>query len=299
MSIPESQLYTWSQPQQTQAAINTHTSIRYALEDPKSLLSQRGFRSGFDYDIYLQGSYRNSTNIRADSDVDVVVQFKTGFYSNIQNSPLYNGCFSPSDYGYHLFKAEVLHSLKSYYTLDIVKPGNKSIKLAKSSNRLNADVIPCIQYRLYQQFKTSADMDRYVEGMALFTQNGNRMVVNYPKFHYEGSVNKNKDTFQTYKLIVRMFKNARNKAIEKGFVPAGIAPSYFLECLLYNAPSYLFGTNLSESYENIINYLSADINNSYVCQNCLVSLFGDTPEQWNIIDATVLLTGLQKIWRYW
>lgn len=205
----------------------------------------------------------------------------------------------PSDYKYDLFKAEVLDSLKSYYTLDIVKSSNKSIKLAKSSNRLNADVIPCIQYRFYPQFKTSADIDKYFEGMALFTQDGNRMIVNYPKFHYEGSICKNKDTLQTYKLIVRMFKNARNKAIEKGLVPAGIAPSYFLECLLYNAPSYLFGTNLSRSYEGIINYLLTDIKDLYVCQNRLVNLFGDTPEQWNIIDAIILLTGLQKLWRYW
>ncbi|NES06687.1 MAG: hypothetical protein F6K22_30035 [Okeania sp. SIO2F4] len=82
MPIPEIQLSTWAKSQQTQLAINTHESIRKALNHPISKLKLNRFAEGNNFEIYLQGYYRNKTNIRADSDVDVVVQLNTVFCSN-------------------------------------------------------------------------------------------------------------------------------------------------------------------------------------------------------------------------
>ncbi len=48
MPIPEIQLSTWAKSQQTQLAINTHESIRKALNHPKSKLKLNRFAEG-DY----------------------------------------------------------------------------------------------------------------------------------------------------------------------------------------------------------------------------------------------------------
>jgi hypothetical protein len=304
MAIPESQLSTWSNYQQPQSAVNTHTSIRLALIDSKSMLSQKGLVLGKDYEIYLQGSYRNSTNIRADSDVDVVVQLNKGFCSNKLELPiaelrLFNSFLSPVGITYQQFREYVLESLELYYGENAVKSSNKCIELEKGSNRLSADIIPCIQYRYYECFREYDDIDNYIEGMTLWTQNDGRQIINYPKLHYQGSVNKHQATDEKYKSIVRMFKNARNKSIEQNLWSEKIAPSYFLECLLYNVPDYLFDSSLQTSYSNIVMHLFQDINESYVCQNEQVYLFGDTPEQWSITDAIALVGSFNKLWRNW
>ena len=36
------------------------------------------------YDIYLQGSYQNDTNISGDSDVDVMLELKSTFYHDME-----------------------------------------------------------------------------------------------------------------------------------------------------------------------------------------------------------------------
>jgi hypothetical protein len=71
MAIPESQLETWCNQGATVTSSAAYTSIKAALGDPKSKVRD------LNTEIYLQGSYGNTTNIYADSDVDVVVQFNS------------------------------------------------------------------------------------------------------------------------------------------------------------------------------------------------------------------------------
>ena len=57
------------------------------------------------YDVFLQGSYGNDTNIRADSDVDVVVTLTDAFRRDLSNlTPpdllLYNKSFSTAAYAF-------------------------------------------------------------------------------------------------------------------------------------------------------------------------------------------------------
>ena len=76
MSIPESQLETWSHQGAITTAKATHESIGKALDSSEKL-------SQVKPEVYLQGSYRNSTNIRGDSDVDIVVQLNSTFQYDI------------------------------------------------------------------------------------------------------------------------------------------------------------------------------------------------------------------------
>ena len=67
MPIPESQLSTWSHHGAQDSSKRTHEAIR-------SVLNAHAWPHGMTYNFYLQGSYRNDTNIRGDSDVDVVLE---------------------------------------------------------------------------------------------------------------------------------------------------------------------------------------------------------------------------------
>src|SRR4029450_1975896 len=70
MAIPTTQLDTWSHQGAIATAQATHVSVRAALSHAQSLIRTH------DYEVFLQGSYRNATNIYAESDVDIVVQLK-------------------------------------------------------------------------------------------------------------------------------------------------------------------------------------------------------------------------------
>jgi tRNA nucleotidyltransferase (CCA-adding enzyme) len=84
MGIPQSQLEIWAKQGATVTAKSTHESIRNALAHERSLIKDR---IGSSVKIYLQGSYKNDTNIRADSDVDVVVELTTTFGHNAHELP--------------------------------------------------------------------------------------------------------------------------------------------------------------------------------------------------------------------
>ena len=77
MAIPESQLETWSHQGAITTAKATADSIKNALN------SYINRPDGVEFEIYLQGSYKNDTNIRGDSDVDVVAQLNSTFYNNL------------------------------------------------------------------------------------------------------------------------------------------------------------------------------------------------------------------------
>ena len=40
------------------------------------------------------------------------------------------------------------------------------------------------------------------------------------------------------------------RMVDEGMIGAGVAPSYFIEGLLYNAPKNLFGTSYEDSFVN-------------------------------------------------
>src|SRR3954464_8443719 len=84
MTIPEVQLETWSHQGPTPGAAAARSAIYTALG---STVKARGLE-GKKFDTYLQGSYRSDTNIRGESDVDVVVELESTFsHDTAQLSP--------------------------------------------------------------------------------------------------------------------------------------------------------------------------------------------------------------------
>jgi hypothetical protein len=296
MAVPTAQLDTWSHQGAMATAQATHTSVRAALSHAQSLVRL------IDYEIFLQGSYRNSTNIYAESDVDIVVQLKATYTADTSalNDPqrrLYGQAFSPATYPYANFRGDVLGSLQKYYGATAIKDGNKAIKVLAAPGRLNADVVPAVTHRVYLYY-LSDQVSKFEEGIALWDKSGRR-IVNFPKQHIQNGQDKNQRV-QRYKETVRIFKNARTYLVTKNRIHADLVPSYFLECFLYNVPDLLFVLPDKQStVRRIIEFLRDTNIAGFTCQNGLTPLFGPTPEQWNIVHAKTLVSALIDLWNGW
>lgn len=280
MGIPESQLETWSHQGAIASAKATADSIKNALN------SYSHWPDGVGFEVYLQGSYKNDTNIRADSDVDVVAQLNSCFYSNLSEDQKRVLRITPASYGWPEFRADAVNVLKRYYGQGGITEGNNSIKIAASPGRLPADVVICSQYRNYR----TVSNDNYTEGICFWSKNDARQVINYPKTHYYNGVANHQNSGGWYKPVVRLFKNCR------GSIPGDETPSYFLECMLYNVPISRFGSSYADTFCNIVNWLrEANIGNFY-CQNEQLKLFGGTAEQWSTQKAAELINKLIWLW---
>lgn len=283
MTIPESQLETWSHQGAVTTAKATADSIKNALN------SYADWPDGVDFEVYLQGSYKNNTNIRGDSDVDVVAQLNSTFYSNLSEEQKKLLGISLASYGWSDFRVDALKVLKNYYGQSQITEGNKSIKIKANNGRLPADVVVCSQYRRYK----SVNNYDYIEGICFWTKNDDRRVINYPKVHYDNGVIKHQNSNKWYKPVVRLFKNSR------GNISGDATPSYFLECMLYNVPSSKFGTNYQDTFCNVVNWLNEVNLNNFVCQNEQLKLFGLTQEQWDTNQAKAFIKNVISLWNNW
>jgi len=299
MGIPESQLHTWSKQGAVQTAKATHESLRNALTAKTPSIRDK------DFEVYLQGSYKNGTNIRGDSDVDVIARLNSTFKPDTSELSehekiLWKAAHSDATYLWTDFWKDVVQALEAYYGASVVSPGNKSVKVAKGSGRLPVDVVVCLVHRKYQRFGTIADQ-LYVEGIAFYALREKRWVINFPKAHYDNGVKKNAQhrTNGWYKPTVRIFKNARTYLVDKGIIADTLAPSYFLESLLYNVPDEYFGTSYRLTFSRPIGWLISSFANGrfqdFKCQNEQLPLFGGTPEQWSPINALELLRRLIEL----
>jgi hypothetical protein len=285
MAIPESQLATWSHPGATVGSAETHKSLRSAL-------ASHDWPSGMAYEAYLQGSYANASNIRGNSDVDLVVETDSVYYSNLREEDKPRVGWTPGRFNWHDFRREVLKALQSHYDAHVDGSGNKCIRVNPAGNRLAADVVPCVQYQRYKGTVVEA------RGMTFWTHGG-LQIINYPKLHLSNGAAKNERTSGRYKPAIRMFKNAREQLGE----PTKSYPSYFLECLIYNVPDNCFQPSFAETLECALRYLceKRDSNtlSDFVTQSGQHWLFGSAVWQSNDAQARALVNDLVVLWNDW
>jgi len=96
-----------------------------------------------------------------------------------------------------------------------------------------------------------------------------------------------------------MFKAAPNHLEENNMIGEETAPSYFIECLLYNVPNELFRPWLIQSYEDITDYLSTANLERFQCQNGKRELFGSMPDLWSLRKARRFIRALVHLWDQW
>lgn len=297
MPFSENQLTTWAGQGAQSSSATTYNSI-------KTCIDGISWNADISYEIYLQGSYKNSTNIRGNSDVDVVLEFKSSFYSNAWTLPAdefkeYDEYYPNAKYSLDDFKAAVLDGLQKYYGTTNVTDGNKSIKILGTNGRLNSDVICCETYREYKSFRKLKTTD-YAEGIIYWTKDLTK-IINFPKLHYDNGVAKNQDSQNNYKPATRVIKNMKARMVDENILNDKTAPSYFVECLMYNAPNATFKSNqYSEIIPKVLNCFNAAITDGtidqYVCQNYRRYLFGNTDQQWQLEKCKEFVNKLIQFW---
>lgn len=87
--------------------------------------------------------------------------------------------------------------------------------------------------------------------------------------------------------------------MEQDYIGQGLAPSYFVECLLYNAPDSAFQTSFQGTYRSVVNWMVQTDLKELVCQNGRQYLFGPSPEQWSVADADSFARHLVALWNDW
>ncbi|MGD9724788.1 MAG: nucleotidyltransferase [Alphaproteobacteria bacterium] len=293
MAIGEDQLETWTRIGAGATSKATYTTIKSALERADAPYSDKS------YSIYLQGSYGNDTNVFRDSDVDVVICTNSIFYSDTSNLSgealvRYNTNRIEATYSAAEFKSQVLVHLRSQFG-QAVEAGNKAIFIPGDGVRRDADVLACAQYRRYFQFTDGGPQD-YHEGVCFFLPDGT-LIENYPKMHLANCTTKHQATNSWFKPTARLYKNMRNRMIEQGRIGEGIAPSYFVEGLLYNVPPDRFGGSYAANFTDTLNWLHAADRSNFVCANERFYLLREGSKvTWRAASCVTFLNALVEFW---
>ena len=297
MAIPNSQLETWSHQGSITQSSDTYQTIRTALMDAKAVYASQFFT------VFLQGSYGNATNIYAESDVDTVIRLESIFHGDVtalspEDQQAYHAGFGgPPSYTFAEFKQGVVTRLNNAFGSSDVTQGNKAIAIKASGSRRSADVIACYEYRRYTRFKSLTDQ-AYVSGI-IFSSSWSGDIINYPKQHAENCTVKHQATSTWFKPMVRIVKNMRKKLVNDGEISNDVAPSYFIEGMLYSVPNGKYGTSYEDTFVNSISWLLEADRTKLTCAHEQYWLLGNSNVQWNSTKCDQFLNALVKLWKEW
>jgi len=222
--------------------------VRDAIRASRALASKQ-------IEVFAQGSYRNNTNVREDSDVDICVRCMDVCFTDFSMADGFTeqdvGLVDAS-YTYPQFKSDVEGALVARFGLAAVKRGNKAFDVHETTARVDADVVPCFEHRRYTR-RDASGRYLYESGTEFRPDNGGR-IVNWPQQHYANGVEKNNATRGRFKRIVRVLKRLRNEMADHDVAAAKPIASYLIECLVWNVPNEGFG---HERYTDDVRFVLA------------------------------------------
>lgn len=290
MPIPESQLEIWSNQGATVGSAETYSAVKRALD-------RHSWPREMSYQVYLQGSYANSTNIRGNSDVDIVVECPSVYYHNLNDNERQLLNLLPASHTYEEFRQQLISALSNYFGSSYVDAsGANAIEVLPYNNRLKADVLHCHTYRRYNNLQAQAD------GITFFNRHTGAQVINYPRQHISNGEAKN-GLYRTngrYKRSVRMFKNARERIIQGSDELRKQFPSYFVECLFYNVPDTYYSSYLQSIFTGAVGFLSSALSDgqagTFTTQSGQQWLFGPDSVQWSQDNARAFINRLNQLW---
>lgn len=226
----EDQFRTWAKPPgktEQDRCDNAASAIRNAIKASDKLRA-RGVS------VLAQGSYRNNTNVRQDSDVDIgIVCTDTFFFDLPDGTTRETFRIGPATYGYDQYKNDVEAALVNHFGRTAVTRGNKAFDIHETTYHVEADVAPFFEHRRY-----SAD-GTYLEGVELRTDNDGKRIINWPEQHYTNGCQKNTETGTRFKSVVRVLKALSSEMAEQR-VTGGDIPGFLIECLVWNVPNPQF-----------------------------------------------------------
>ena len=255
-----------------------------------------------DFSISLQGSYGNDTNVWKDSDVDIIIRLNQSFYSDLSRLEQgakgnFDSTYLDVQYGFSEFRTQVITWLTKHFGTD-VKPGKKAIFIKGNNGRRDADVLVCAKLRRYRKGSTGTD-DQHDEGICFFLQDKTR-VINFPEQHRDNCTTKHQNSEEWFKKVVRVYKNMRNRMVEEGYLAEGVAPSYFIEGMLWNVPNSAFGVSFEDSFVNSFNWLNNSDKTQLACANDLYWLIREGEGKcWKPADSETYIAAVRKYWNEW
>lgn len=254
---------TWARPisdTEAEKAERAERMIRTAIAASPAL-GQRSIR------VFAQGSYRNDTNVRQDSDVDIAVCCTDVVIADYSLAPGLSDTavgLHDSVYTHQQFKSEVGAALIAHFGAAGVTRGNKAFDVHANTVRLDADVVPCLEHRLYQ---VRPDGVAYFRTGTNIRADDGRRIVNYPEQHFERGRAKNVATELAFKRVVRILKRLRNEMQASDVAAARPIPSFLVECLAWNSPDALFAhATFYEDVRAILLYLYGQLGDMALVQ---------------------------------
>ncbi len=292
--IAESQLDIWASQGRTPQFTDTYNRIR------DNLISGGAPYPLTATEVFLQGSYKNDTNVYGDSDVDIVLCYTGAFYKDLsglspEDQRAYDAAAGPAaTYDFAAFKHDATRYIMRLY--NNVNIGKKALYIpGGNSGRRNVDVLIAYQLRRYYEFK-SWQNQRYAQGVCFFPAGGS-LIENFPKLHSDNCTTKHQNTGSYFKPMVRIFKNMRNAMIGKGLLVDGVAPSYFIEGMLYNVPNDKFGGTYQQTWINCFTHIVTADRDKLVCANRMHWLLRDSsPTSWPVSNFDTFTTALKRYW---
>jgi hypothetical protein len=206
---------------------------------------------------------------------------------------------TPAEYTLKSFRADVIAWLDKQYEGDLDTSGKKALRVKANGNRRSSDILLVARHKKYSRYYGEQDHE-CVEGVLFITTDGTN-IVSYPKQHSENMTRKHQATSEWLKPTVRIFKNMRNRLIRDGKIKSGVAPSYFIEGMLYNVPVDQFGVSYVNTVDKCWGWLNSKANaGDLMCANGIHPLVRDnSPTSWPIQGYIDFLSETQKLWLQW
>lgn len=291
----ETLLSLWIKPSSDDEVTQQERALRMV---DGAINASNDFR-GVSKQVYAKGSYANNTNVRRDSDVDIVAECRECAYWDYQSdvppqapgtSAAYQGPWDPATW-----RSAVVSALKTKFGADQVDTSGKiAINVAAvAGSRPSIDIVPSFEYRRYLR----TDKSLWHEGSCVFPTAG-PIIINWPQQQLDNGRSKNDATGKRYKNFVRALKNAENALVKKGAIEE--CPSYFMECLMYRVENPTLKTgNLSDGFRESLRELYHALKDpakhqNWVEPNHLKWLFrGD--QKWTAEQGRLLVL---ETWKY-
>lgn len=249
--ITEDQLKSWATAPSAFKYIVTRERIEKALVD----------KFGGKIKVYLQGSYKNSTNIRSESDVDIIAEYIPAYYPGFfrmtqEQVTHYHSITTKHDYTFSQFKTDVYDTLVEEFSAKEVIRHPKCIRVLKNEYRVNADVVACFTHKRYTDPFTFDAV-----GVQFFLDDSGKEVINFPIQHHKNGEDKNGllQTRGKFKDSVRIYKNIMQKLVDSKDLKDDEIPSHFIESLIWNVPNPHFIGNYTEIIKSITSKVWSDM----------------------------------------
>src|SRR5215204_1164988 len=176
-AIPDDTLTAWAKQGAIGASKRTHEAVSAALD-------AYSWPPEASHTAYLQGSYRNYTNIRDDSDVDIVAELHFPFSPDLailsQPEQAVFRAYHADDpqLDWSDFRQHVLTALIGGFGASAIREDARAIIALGDSNGLNANVLVCQERRIYSRFQSQAS-ERYVPGVRFQDRVTKRWIDNF------------------------------------------------------------------------------------------------------------------------